>query len=93
MVSIIPFTSEIGVRAEVRELRQLPPFKSSDRRIYESILHFAEKNHAPDVTMLLLTRDRNDFDYPSIHQELSAYSVELLFSAGDCIKRLRELVP
>ncbi len=90
--SIIPFTPEIAVRAELRGLRQLPPFKSSDRCIYESILHFARENHAPDITMLLLTRDRNDFDYPSIHQELSAYSVELRFSAGDCIKRLRELV-
>ncbi len=34
--------------------------------IHESILHFARENSAPDVTMLLLTRDRNDFDYPTI---------------------------
>lgn len=92
IVSIIPFTSDIAVRSELRGLRQSAPFKPSDQRVYESILQFARENSAPDVTMLLLTRDRNDFDYPTIHQELSAYPVELHFSAGDCIKRLRELV-
>ena len=90
--SIIPFTPEIAIQAELRGLRQLPPFKTSDRCIYESILHFTRENSAPDVIMLFLTRDRNDFDYPTIHQELAAYSAELRFSAGDCIKRLRELV-
>ena len=33
-----------------------------------------------------------DFDFPSLHDELAALSVELLFSAGDCIRRIRELL-
>lgn len=89
--SLIPFTSEIAARAELRSLRQLPPFKISDQKIYESILHFARENQAPDLTMLFLTHDQTDFDYPYIHEELSSLSVELFFSAGDCIRRMREL--
>ncbi|MCP4401693.1 MAG: hypothetical protein GY801_30885 [bacterium] len=89
---VIPFSAEISASAELRRLRQLAPFKSSDERIYESILHFARENQAPDVTMLFLTRDRSDFDHPYLHDELSELSVELLFSAGDCIRRIRERV-
>lgn len=92
IVSIIPFTPEIATCAELRSLRQIPPFKSSDQRIYESILYFAKENQAQDLTMLFLTRDRNDFDYPYIYEELSSFSVELFFSAGECIKRMRELL-
>jgi len=37
IVSMIPFTAEIAACAELRKLRQLAPFKSSDQNIYESI--------------------------------------------------------
>ncbi len=90
--SVIPFSAEIAARAELRGLRQLAPFKPSDRNIYESLLHFARMNQPPDVAMLFLTRDKADFDLPYIHKELADLSVELLFSAGDCIRRIRELV-
>lgn len=91
-VSIIPFSAGIAARAELRDLRQIAPFKPSDRRIYESLLHFAQENQAPDIRMLFLTRDLSDFDHPYLHDELAELSVELLFSAGDCIKRIRELI-
>lgn len=42
--------------------------------------------------MLFLTRDQNDFNYPYIHEELSSLSVELFFSAGECIRRIRDLL-
>lgn len=89
--SVIPFSAEIALRAELRGLRQLAPFKPSDRNIYESILHFARLNQTLDVAMLFLTRDKADFDVPYIYEELADLSVELFFSAGDCIRRIHEL--
>jgi len=88
----IPLTSEILLRAELREARQIPPFKKSDIRIYESILKFAAENQGNGVNFVFLTRDRKDFDYPPIHAELRGLGVELFFSAGDCIRRVRELL-
>ena len=60
--------------------------------MYESLLHFARLNQTSDAAMLFLTRDKADFDFPYIREELAALSVELLFSAGDCTRRIRELV-
>ena len=91
-VSVIPFSAKIGARAELRGLRQLAPWKPTDRNVYESLLHFVRKNQASEAHTLFLTRDRADFDVPSLHDELAALSVELLFSAGDGIRRIRELL-
>lgn len=91
-VSIIPFSTKMATQAELRGLRQLPPWKPTDRNVYASILHFVRKNQMPDSSMLFLTRDKADFDFPSIHDELSSLSVELLFSAGECIRRIREFL-
>jgi hypothetical protein len=88
----IPFTADIALRAELRGLRQLAPFKRNDQIIYESILLFARENQTSNLKMLFLTRDKTDFDFPYIHKELSSLSVELFFSAGDCIRYLRELL-
>lgn len=91
-VSVIPFTADIVVRAELRDLRQLAPFKPSDRRIYESLLYFIATNHTPDTSTIFLTRDQADFDFPYIREELIALGVELFFSAGECIRRIREIL-
>jgi hypothetical protein len=90
--SVIPFSAEIGVQAELRGLRRLAPWKPTDRNVYESMLHFVRENQSSEVRMLFLTRDRADFDVPSLHDELAALSVELLFSAGDGIRRIREII-
>jgi hypothetical protein len=92
IASIIPFTSEAMAKAELRELRQIAPFKQTDRKIYESILIFVRANQSPNVKMLFLTRDKNDFDFPYIRDELASMDVELFFSAGECIRRIRELL-
>jgi len=92
IASIIPFSGDIAARAELRGLRRLAPMKASDRNIYESILHFAQANRSPGTQMIFLTRDIGDFDFPYLHQELAELSVELRFSAGDCIRRIRELL-
>jgi hypothetical protein len=42
--------------------------------------------------MLFLTRDKNDFDFTFIREELASLNIELFFSAGDCIKRFMELI-
>ena len=92
IVRVIAFSGEIAAQAELRSVRQLAPFKPTDRNVYESILQFARLNQQPALTMLFLTRDKADFDFPCIRAELAALSVELFFSAGDCIRRIRELV-
>ena len=89
---IIPFTADISVKAELRDLKYLAPQKSADRRILESVLFFAQTNRGPDFFMLFLTFDKEDFNVPSIRDELAAVNVELFFSAGECIKRIKELL-
>ena len=91
-VSVIPFSAEIAARAELRGLKQLAPFKQADQKIYESILQFARENQTSDLEMFYLTRDENDFDFPYIREELASLSIELIFSAGECIRRMREVL-
>ncbi|MEK7396952.1 MAG: hypothetical protein AAB116_08455 [Candidatus Poribacteria bacterium] len=59
--------------------------------IYESILEFAGLNQQSGIKMLFLTRDRSDFDFLHIKEELSSFNIEIFFSAGECIKRIVEL--
>jgi len=74
-------------------LKLVAPFKQTDRKIYESILIFARANQNPSLKMLFLTRDKSDFDFPYIREELVSTGVELFLSAGECIKRIREINP
>ena len=90
--NIIPYNTEIRARAHLRVVERLPPFAENDCIIYESIRWFAEQNRELELTMLFLTRNRHDFDYPGVHQELGEYGIELLFSPGDCVRRIRELL-
>ena len=92
LATIIPLTPEILVQAKLREAKQIPPFKKSDIRIYETVLKFAAENQGSEFNFMFLTRDRKDFDHPHVHAELQALSVELFFSAGDCVRRIRELL-
>jgi hypothetical protein len=86
----IPFNNEIATRAELRELNRYPPEKPTDKRVYESILMFAREN--PGIQMLFLTSDRTDFDLDFIRNELAENGIEIFFSAGDCIRRIREIL-
>lgn len=92
LATTIPLASEILVRVKLREAKQIPPFKNPDICIYESILKFAAENQGREFNFVFLNRDRKDFDYPQIHAELQALDVELFFSAGDCVRRIRELL-
>ena len=92
LATIIPLTSEILLQVELREAKQIPPFKKGDIRIYESILKFAAENQGSGFNFVFLTRDRKDFDHPQVHTELHALDVELFFSAGDCVRRIREIL-
>ncbi len=86
----IPFNNEIATRAELRELGQYPPEKPTDKRVYESILMFAREN--PGIKMLFLTMDRSDFNIDFIRDELAHHGIEIFFSSGDCIRRIREIL-
>jgi hypothetical protein len=90
--NIIPYNTEIRARAHLRVVERLPPFAENDCIIYESIRWFAEQNRELELTMLFLTRNRHDFDYAEVHRELGEYGIELLFSPGDCVRRVRELL-
>jgi hypothetical protein len=92
IVTVIPFTPDAMANAELRELGDTAPFKKSDRRIYESILLFADQNRSESVQLLFLTKDQEDFDIPSIHEEMAAIGVEIFFSSGRCVRRLRDLL-
>ena len=89
---IIPYDMEIQARARLRVIERQPPFAENDSVIYESILWFAEQNQEIDLTMLFLTRNRRDFDYPHIYHELEELGIELFFETGECVRRLRELL-
>jgi hypothetical protein len=92
VVDIVPFTAEAFMNAELRELKRIAPFKQNDRRIYESIIYFAKTNQNKNVTMLFLTRDKDDFDFSYIRDELNTIGVELFFSAGECNRRIRQVL-
>ncbi len=42
--------------------------------------------------MIFLERDAAHFDVPEIKAELAAVDVEIYFSAGEVVKRVRELL-
>jgi hypothetical protein len=42
--------------------------------------------------MLFLTFDKEDFNVPSVRDELAVVNIELFFSAGECVRRIRELL-
>jgi len=90
--TLIPFTPELMVKAELRRLKDAAPFKQPDRVIYESILEFAKLNKDSNIQMIFLTRDKNDFNFTFIREELASLNIELFYSAGDCIKRFMELI-
>jgi len=89
---LLPHTPEAMMRGHLRHLAQLPPFKSSNCELYECVLQFLREHAADFAHVLFLNLDREDFDHPSIHSELAALHAELLFSVGDCIQRLREIL-
>ncbi|PKP55818.1 MAG: hypothetical protein CVT89_07520 [Candidatus Altiarchaeales archaeon HGW-Altiarchaeales-2] len=88
---VIPHTPEIHIKAALRDLSSKPPFKFNDCQIYLAALDFAGKNKN-DCNIIFLTKDREDFDYPEIHDELNDNRVKLMFSSGECVKEVVELI-
>jgi hypothetical protein len=90
--TVIPQTPQAHVNGELRFKSARPPFKPEDCQIYEAILEFVRTHQSEYQNLLFLTKDREDFDWQEIHDELTALNVEVYFSAGDCVRRLRELL-
>jgi hypothetical protein len=88
----IPFTGEILAAARLRKTRRVPPKDVKDLEIYESILAFARLNQSPDVAFIFLERDVAHFDVPEVKAELAVFGVEIYFSAGEAVRRVRELL-
>jgi hypothetical protein len=60
--------------------------------IYESILAFARLNRSPRLAIIFLERDAAHFDLPEIKTELADVDVEIYFSAGETVRRVREFL-
>lgn len=88
---MIPHTPEIYLNAKLRDLSSKPPFKFNDCQIYSSVLDFASKSK-DDQKIIFLTKDRDDFDYLEIHEELEALDVKLMFSSGNLVKEVMRLI-
>ncbi len=90
--TVIPQTPQAHVMGELRFKSALPPFKSDDCQIYEAILEFIRLHRPEYQAIFFLTKDREDFDWQEINRELATLGVEISFSSGECIRRLRELL-
>lgn len=88
----VAFTPEIDMAAKLRRVRGRHPRDVKDLEIYESILYFARQNQKNDLKMIFLERDVAHFDVPEVKAELADVSVEIYFSAGEVVKRVRELL-
>jgi len=88
----IPLTPEILVASYLRRISRLPPLDVKDIELYESILAFARLNRSLDAVMVFLQRDALHFDNPAVKAELAALDVEIYFSAGETVRRIRELL-
>jgi len=106
MCVVIPHTPEIHIKAALRDLSSKPPsqsytmrasddesdgFKLNDCQIYSAAPDFAGKNKN-DRKIIFLTKDREDFDYPEIHDELNDNRVKLMFSSGECVKEVTSVL-
>lgn len=90
--TVIPQTPQAHVMGELRFKSALPPFKPDDCQIYEAILEFIRLHRPEYQAIFFLTKDREDFDWQEINRELATLGVEISFSSGECIRRLRELL-
>ncbi len=88
----IPFTGDIMAATQLRRLRGLPPHDVKDLEIYESVLAAARLNPSPAFVRLFLERDKAHFDVAEVRQELASGGVEIYFSAGATVQRVRELM-
>lgn len=88
----IPFTGDILAASRLRRARRAPPHDVKDLEIYESILAFARLNKDTGLKMVFLERDAAHFNISEIKAELAAVGVEIYFSAGEAVRRVRELL-
>lgn len=83
----IPHSADIAYRAFIRDVANLPPYKNSDRQIYESILSFT-KNESEYNLVIFYTSDKEDFDHQEIRGELKKQGVGVYFDSGDVVQRV-----
>jgi hypothetical protein len=88
----IPLTPEILVASHLRRTAHEPPLDVRDVEIYESILAFARGMKEPEIALIFLQRDAAHFDNPEIKAELAKEDVKIYFSAGEAVRRVRELL-
>jgi len=88
----IPFNGEILAAARLRKARRAPPKDVKDLEIYESILAFARLNQGTDIVFIFLERDVAHFDVHEVKAELAIVGIEIYFSAGEAVRRVRELL-
>jgi hypothetical protein len=90
--SIAP-TLEILHRGKLRCLSSTPPPDEIDCLIFESIKSYIQEHSQKYDLILFLCHDRAHFDYPEIHQELTAIGAQPVFSSSECLRLIRENLP
>ena len=90
---IIPFNLETYALGKLRVLGSPPPFDENDCQIYEAILEYLRQNSDEYDSKIFLTHDRQHFDLPEIHDELAQFEARVVFSAGECLRCIRESLP
>jgi hypothetical protein len=87
----IPHNADIAYRAFIRDVANLPPYKNSDRQIYESILSFTKNEYDYDL-VIFYTSDKEDFDHQEIRDELKKQAVGVYFDSGDVVQRVMSII-
>ncbi|MFQ6055715.1 MAG: PIN domain-containing protein [Methanosarcinales archaeon] len=89
---IAPYTIDIWFKAHKRSIAKKPPYKDSDRSIYESILSYVADNKNSYNILIFYTSDKKDFDHQEIMDELTNMDVEIYFNSGEVVRRVHELI-
>jgi len=82
---------DIAYRAFIRDVANLPPYKNSDRQIYESVLSFTKNGNDYD-TVIFYTSDKEDFDHQEIRDELKEQDVEIHFDSGNVVRHVMGII-
>jgi len=90
---IIPLQFETYYQGKLRALSSAPPPDEIDCMILESIKSYLKEHRQEYDLILFLCYDRQHFDLPKIHQEITTLGAQLVFSSSECLRIIRENLP
>ncbi len=87
----IPPAIDILHSGMLRFLSSVPPPDKVDCLILESVLSFLSEHQQEYVLNIFLCHDKQHFDYPEIHQEITNLGAQMVFSSSECIRTIRDI--